>query len=166
MLRSIDFKTMPYLFTDKAGTCLTVEFDGRELEGIYKQVKAMYDQENPADTSQTAREEPMMNDVKDKTLHEVIDWCENQRRKILADIEPAPGEDVEETYADLESVIRSDNPIIKYSNDLLDGSEAFVYGVIMSARLLDHIIDHCRSMLGYSGTMLTEVPNQSEDAKE
>ena len=97
---------------------------------------------------------------KDKTLNEIIDWCENQRRKILADIEPAPGEDAEETYADLESVIRSDNPIIKYSNDLLDGSEAFVYGVIMQARLLDHIIDHCRSMLGYSGTMLTEVPNQ------
>lgn len=44
MLRSIDFKTMPYLFTDKAGTCLTVEFDGRELDDIYKQVKAMYDQ--------------------------------------------------------------------------------------------------------------------------
>lgn len=43
MLRSIDFKTMPYLFTDKAGTCLTVEFDGRELDDIYKQVKAMYD---------------------------------------------------------------------------------------------------------------------------
>lgn len=34
MLRSIDFKTMPYLFTDKAGTCLTVEFDGRELDDI------------------------------------------------------------------------------------------------------------------------------------
>lgn len=62
---------------------------------------------------------------KDKTLNEIIDWCENQRRKILADIEPAPGEDAEEAYADLESVIRSDNPIIKYSNDLLDGSEAF-----------------------------------------
>ena len=103
---------------------------------------------------------------KDKTLNEIIDWCENQRRKILADIEPAPGEDAEEAYADLESVIRSDNPIIKYSNDLLDGSEAFVYGVIMQARLLDHIIDHCRSMLGYSGTMPSEVPNQSEDAKE
>lgn len=44
MLRSIDFKTMPYLFTDKAGTCLTVEFDGRELDDIYKQVKAMHDQ--------------------------------------------------------------------------------------------------------------------------
>lgn len=23
---------------------------------------------------------------KDKTLNEIIDWCENQRRKILADI--------------------------------------------------------------------------------
>lgn len=90
---------------------------------------------------------------KDKTLNEIIDWCENQRRKILADIEPAPGEDAEEAYADLKSVIRSDNPIIKYSNDLLDGSEAFVYGVIMQARLLDHIIDHCRSMLGYSGSL-------------
>lgn len=55
---------------------------------------------------------------------------------------------------------------IKYSNDLLDGSEAFVYGVIMQARLLDHIIDHCRSMLGYSGNMPSEVPNQSEDAKK
>lgn len=59
-----------------------------------------------------------------------------------------------------------DYPISKYSNDLLDGSEAFVYGVIMQARLLDHIIDHCRSMLGYSGNMPSEVPNQSEDAKE
>ena len=59
-----------------------------------------------------------------------------------------------------------DYPIIKYSNDLLDGSEAFVYGVIMQARLLDHIIDHCRSMLGYSGNMPSEVPNQSEDAKK
>lgn len=49
MLRSIDFKTMPYLFTDKAGTCLTVEFDGRELDDIYKQVKAMHDQEHPSD---------------------------------------------------------------------------------------------------------------------
>ena len=49
MLRSIDFETMPYLFTDKAGTCQTVEFDGRELDGIYKQVKAMYDLEHPSD---------------------------------------------------------------------------------------------------------------------
>ena len=49
MLRSIDFKTMPYLFTDKAGTCLTVEFDGRELDDIYKQVKAMHDQAHSSD---------------------------------------------------------------------------------------------------------------------
>lgn len=44
MFRSIDFKTTPYLLTNKAGTCLTVEFDGRELDDIYAQVKAMYDQ--------------------------------------------------------------------------------------------------------------------------
>ena len=25
--------------------------------------------------------------------------------------------------------------------------------------------DHCRSMLGYTGSMPSEVPNQSEDAK-
>lgn len=28
------------------------------------------------------------------------------------------------------------------------------------------VIDHCRSMLGYSGTMPSEVSNQSEDAKK
>ena len=53
MLRSIDFKTMPYLFTNKAGTCLTVEFDGRELDSIYKQVKAMYDQAHSSDDMPT-----------------------------------------------------------------------------------------------------------------
>lgn len=53
MLRSIDFKTMPYLFTDKAGTCLTVEFDGRELDDIYKQVKAMHDQAHSSDDMPT-----------------------------------------------------------------------------------------------------------------
>ena len=53
MLRSIDFKTMPYLFTDKAGTCLTVEFDGRELDDIYKQVKTMYDQAHSSDDMPT-----------------------------------------------------------------------------------------------------------------
>lgn len=49
MLRSIDFETMPYLFTDKAGTCLSVQFDEMELDGIYKQVKAMYDQAHRSD---------------------------------------------------------------------------------------------------------------------
>lgn len=102
---------------------------------------------------------------RDKARNELIDWCENQRGKILADIKPAPGENTEEAYVDLESVIRSDNPIIEYSNDLLDGSEAFIYGAIMQARLLDHAIEHCRSMLGYSGSMPSEVPNQSEDTE-
>jgi len=27
------------------------------------------------------------------------------------------------------------------------------------------VLDHCNSMLGYSGSMPSEVPNQSEDAK-
>lgn len=27
------------------------------------------------------------------------------------------------------------------------------------------VIEHCKSMLGYSGHMPSEVPNQSEDAK-
>lgn len=53
MLRSIDFKTMPYLFTNKAGTCLTVEFDGKELDDIYKQVKAMHDQAHSSDDMPT-----------------------------------------------------------------------------------------------------------------
>ena len=102
---------------------------------------------------------------KDKTLHEIIEWCEKRREQILADIEPAPGEDAKEAYADMESVIRSDNQIIRYSDDLLDGSEAFVYGVIMHARLLDQTISQLRSLLGYSGNMPSEVPNQSEDVK-
>lgn len=29
----------------------------------------------------------------------------------------------------------------------------------------EDIIHHCESMLGYSGSMPSEVPNQSEDAK-
>ena len=30
----------------------------------------------------------------------------------------------------------------------------------------EHVINYCRYLLGYSGTMPSEVPNQSEDAKE
>lgn len=30
---------------------------------------------------------------------------------------------------------------------------------------LEQVIDHCQSMLGYSGSMPSEVPNQSEDTK-
>lgn len=52
MLRSIDFKTT-YLSIEKAGTCLTVKFDGRELDDIYKQVKTMYDQAHSSDDMPT-----------------------------------------------------------------------------------------------------------------
>lgn len=31
---------------------------------------------------------------------------------------------------------------------------------------LRDVADHCRSMLGYSGSMPSEVPNQSEDTEE
>lgn len=58
MLRSIDFETMPYLYTDKAGTCLTVDFDERELDDIYKQVKTMYDQAHPSHPSDDMPTEP------------------------------------------------------------------------------------------------------------
>ncbi|HCA74109.1 MAG TPA: hypothetical protein DEP29_03565 [Bifidobacterium sp.] len=102
---------------------------------------------------------------KDKTLNEIIDWCKSQRKQIIEDIKPAPDEDADEVYAELEMVIQSDNPIIKYSDIMIDGNEAFVYAVVMQARLLDRAIDHCNSMLGYSGSMPSEVPNQSEDAK-
>ena len=29
----------------------------------------------------------------------------------------------------------------------------------------ERVINHCKSMLGYTGSMPSEVPNQSEDAK-
>ena len=29
----------------------------------------------------------------------------------------------------------------------------------------EHVINYCQSLLGYSGSMPSEVPNQSEDAK-
>lgn len=97
-----------------------------------------------------------MNDVDDSD-HELTDEQRDKLRKAIGEI-----------IGDFTPWILcvDTTPIIKYSNDLLDGSEAFVYGVIMQARLLDHIIDHCRSMLGYSGSMPSEVPNQSEDAEE
>lgn len=95
---------------------------------------------------------------RDKALREVIDWCKAQRKRILEGIILGDKEE-------LEQVIRSDSQLIEYSNDVFDGEEAFIYGIIMRVRLLDSIIDHCESMFGYSGSMPSEVPNQSEDAK-
>ena len=74
MLRSIDFKTMPYLFTNKAGTCLTVEFDGRELDGIYKQVKAMYDHAHSSDDMPTEPGWYMTRDGEDLLSYDGDAW--------------------------------------------------------------------------------------------
>ena len=40
------------------------------------------------------------------------------------------------------------------------------YGVVQGQiRAYENTADHCRSLLGHSGSMPSEVPNQSEDAK-
>ena len=40
------------------------------------------------------------------------------------------------------------------------------YGVVRGqVNAYEKTADHCRSLLGYSGNMPTEVPNQSEDTK-
>jgi len=69
---------------------------------------------------------------KDKTLNEIIDWCETRMRNINVE-NPA-------TAAD----------------DLVHLGEWSALG---------DVAHHCRSMLGYSGSMPSEVPNQSEDAE-
>lgn len=69
---------------------------------------------------------------KDKTLQEVIDWCETSMRSINVDYT--------ETEADV-----------------------LVY--LGERQALGDVADHCRSMLGYSGSMPSEVPNQSEDTE-
>ena len=73
---------------------------------------------------------------KDKTLQEVIDWCENERRDIATYINQAYWLDA--------------------------GGREFNSG---KEQALDDVIKHCAAMLGYGGSMPLEVPNQSEDAK-
>ena len=72
---------------------------------------------------------------KDKTLREVIDWC----KSMLADIN---------LY--LTSALWLD-PVSR----IVELSKMKAYG---------KVIDHCEAMLGYTGYMPDEVPNQSEDA--
>lgn len=72
---------------------------------------------------------------KDKTLQEVIDWCNSRFDKACQDFSNASS-----------------------------GELAAKYMVAIYA--YRGVIDHCRSMLGYSGSMPSEVPNQSEDAEE
>ena len=74
---------------------------------------------------------------KDKALQEVIDWCEHMQ---------ADG--------------------LRLASVLLMQHDMAAYGVMQGqVNAYEETADHCRSMLGYSGNMPTEVPNQSEDTK-
>lgn len=74
---------------------------------------------------------------KDKNLQEVIDWCKQLEIEGL-----------------------------KLANTLLSQRDMAAYGVVKGQiNAYKKTADHCRSMLGYSGSMPSEVPNQSEDAK-
>ena len=74
---------------------------------------------------------------KDKALQEVIDWCEQLETEGL-----------------------------KLANALLLQRDMAAYGVVKGQiNAYEKTADHCRSKLGYSGHMPSEVPNQSEDAK-
>lgn len=74
---------------------------------------------------------------KDKTLNEIIDWCEQLAAEGL-----------------------------RLASALLMQHDMDAYGVVRGqVNAYEKTADHCRSMLGYSGSMPSEVPNQSEDAK-
>lgn len=75
---------------------------------------------------------------KDKTLNEIIDWCEQLEIEGL-----------------------------RLAKALLSQHDMAAYGVVKGqVNAYGKIADHCRSMLGYSGNMPSEVPNQSEDAEK
>lgn len=72
---------------------------------------------------------------KDKTLNEIIDWCEQLAAEGL-----------------------------RLASALLMQHDMDAYGVVRGQiNAYEKTADHCRSMLGYSGSMPSEVPNQSED---
>ena len=73
---------------------------------------------------------------KDKTLHEVIDFLQKEW-------------DAANNASD-----NPDEEVLKY--DFYDGMTT----------AYEHVINYCQSLLGYSGSMPSEVPNQSEDAEE
>lgn len=74
---------------------------------------------------------------KDKTLNEIIDWCEQLAAEGL-----------------------------RLSSVLLMKHDMAAYGVVKGQiNAYEKTADHCRSMLGYSSSMPSEVPNQSEDTK-
>lgn len=74
---------------------------------------------------------------KDKTLNEIIDWCEQSAAEVL-----------------------------RLASALLIQHDMAAYGAMQGQiSAYKKTADHCRSMLGYSGNMPSEVPNQSEDTK-
>ena len=74
---------------------------------------------------------------KDKTLNEIIDWCEQLTAEGL-----------------------------RLASALLRQYDMAAYSVVQGQiNAYEKTADHCRSMLGYSDSMPSEVPNQSEDAK-
>lgn len=74
---------------------------------------------------------------KDQTLNEIIDWCEQSAAEGL-----------------------------RLASALLMQHDMDAYGVVMGqVNAYEKTADHCRSMLGHTGNMPTEAPNQSEDTK-
>lgn len=69
---------------------------------------------------------------KDKTLNEIIDWCQDVIHGLHRDRETG--------------TLQRD-----HVKDKIDAYE--------------EVAGHCKSMLGYTGNMPTEVPNQSENTK-
>ena len=51
------------------------------------------------------------------------------------------------------------------ANELRDATDGDFNANLIKADTLTLVIRHCRHLLGYSGNMPTEVPNQSEDTK-
>ena len=74
---------------------------------------------------------------KDKTLNEIIDWCERMEADGLR----------------LAIALMTKHDMSAY--DVMQGQTS----------AYEKTADHCRSLLGYSGSMPSEVQNQSEDTK-
>lgn len=74
---------------------------------------------------------------KDQTLNEIIDWCEQLAAEGL-----------------------------RLASALLRQHDMAAYAVVQGqVSAYEKTADHCRSMLGHTGNMPTEAPNQSEDVK-
>lgn len=74
---------------------------------------------------------------KDKTLNEIIDWCEHMEADAL-----------------------------RLASALLTKHDMPAYGAMQGQiSAYEKTADHCRSLLGYSGSMPSEAQNQSEDTK-